>query len=196
MEIPDGVLPPAEVARLATIQEQRRTVAELDVGVWGVLDVVVDHLSPPRTFRRKNGSEGTIQRVTLSDATGTIDLVLWDGEGELTKTDLAPGRHVRIRGPTVKAGWKGGLELGLGSAIIEAAPEVGPAILAGAITAISDTDIIDGRFRADVTLDTATGPCTIVVWDDAVKAARDAGIGGDFSIQATPHPALDGWYLA
>ncbi len=194
MEVPEGVLSPEAMARLADVTERKLTVAQLDVGAWGVLDVVVDHLVPPRTFRRKNGSEGTVQRAVLSDATGTIEMVLWDGEGELTKGPLAPGQRVRIRGATVKAGWRGGLELGLGSAVLEPFDD-DLVRLEGTIVSISDTDIVDGRFRADVVLRTDSD-VSVVVWDDTVKQARDAGIGGHFVVDAAPHPALDGWYIA
>ncbi len=195
MDVPEGLFDADTLARLDSVRERRLRVADLDVGVWGVIDVVVDQVHPPRTFRRKNGSDGTVSRVTLSDDTGTIDMVLWDGEGELTRGELAAGKRITIRGPTVKAGWKGGIELGLGAAIIEA-KETADTTLRGTIVAIDDTEIVDGRFRAEVELGAKGETWRLVLWDEDIKAARDAGIGGAFAVAGEHHPSLDGWFIA
>lgn len=172
-------------------------IGELEVGDWGVIRAHVSHLHPPRAFQRKRGGEGTVGRVALADGSGEVDMVLWDTELQATRDLLQPGTEVILRGATVKAGWKGGLELGLGSAVIEAAPTATElTTIAGEILSIGDTEPIEGRFRADVQLKTEAGEVWVVVWDDAVKEARDAGVGATWTIPAKKHPVLDDWFIA
>lgn len=198
----DGLLGPAVAARLGSPRPRRSTVAQLEVGAFGVLDAVVDQVHPSRVFQRKRGGEGMLCRVTLSDATGTIDLVLWDDEIRLThEGPLVPGGHVRLRGATVKAGYRGGIELGLGSAVVEPMDMPGPPnMLAGVLRELGATQVVDGpdgpSFKAEAVVDTPDGPAMLVAWDDAVKALQGA-VGDEVVVpEAVPHPALPGCWIA
>lgn len=188
--------------RLAHLQaghdvSRRLRIATMRPGDVGVLEATVRTTAPARTFRRKNGTEGLVGRVTLDDGTGEVDAVLWDDMNRLTRDGtLSPGQSVRMRGVAVQEGWRGGIELSLESAQIDAISIAEPAALTGTITHIADTQIVEDRFQADITLETSGGPATVVVWDDAIKEARAIGVGGAWSLQATPHPLLDGWWLA
>lgn len=182
----------------------RLQVGELAVGVWGVLDVAVTSVAPERAYNRRRGGQGRLCRVTLADATGEIDLVLWDDEIDRTRELLATGAAVHLKGATVKEGWKGGLELGLGAAVLEAAAEsTGPgAGLQGTFVSLTETAPIaaaDGggvRFQAELVLETLDGPARVVLWDDAVRAAQALAPGAAVSIEgASRHPVLDGWWL-
>ena len=177
---------------------RRLTVQGLEVGTFGVLDVTVTQVAPPRAFRRRNGTEGLVARATLGDPTGEVDLVLWDDEVRLLRDGtLAPGARLRLRGATVKAGYRGGIELGLGAAVVEPAPATDQAMdIAGTLLAVSETRMVADRFQVDVTLDSDGGPVLVVLWDDLVKAVRALELGAAIRLQGVArHPMLDGCYL-
>src|SRR5688572_18471856 len=125
----DDLFEPATAERLARAGAgedvaRHLQVAGLEPGDVGVLDVQVRGVSPARTYDRKRGGQGLLQRVTLADATGEVDLVLWDDETRQAKDGpFQAGAFLRLRGAAVKAGHRGGVELGLGSALVETAPE-------------------------------------------------------------------------
>ncbi len=173
-------------------------IAGLDVGDWGVLDVVVDQVHPARPFKRKRGGEGTVGRVTLRDHSGAIDMVLWDDENRLAVDGpLTHGTRLLVRGATVKAGWKGGLELGLGSAVLEAGPAPKATLLQGVLLERSEAEVVGDppRCKVEILLDLDGEQVTVVCWDDAIKAVQGP-IGTRVALDAQPHPALDGYYIA
>lgn len=195
-----GLLGPEAADRLSAGAPRCLTVADLEVGRFGVLDAMVEQVHPTRVFQRKRGGDGMLCRVTLSDATGSIDLVLWGDEIRLTREGpLLPGCRVLLRGATVKAGYRGGLELGLGSAVVEAVASR-PAGLRGVLRELGPTEVVQDAgapaFKAEALLDTAQGPATLIAWDDAVKALQGR-VGQEVDLpQAVEHPALPGYWLA
>ncbi len=186
-------------AALAGRDEAKRLdVAALEVDAWGVLDVSVDQVHPARPFARKRGGEGLVGRVALRDTTGVIDMVLWDDENRLTVDGpLAPGTRLLVRGATVKAGWKGGLELGLGSAVLEPHPTPGATIIKGTLLERSTAQVVGDppRTKLEVQVEVGGDRVTVVCWDDAIRDVQ-VEIGQTVRIQAVPHPALDGYYIA
>ncbi len=197
------LIDPATQARLDTVRggaddSRRLTVAELDVGAWGILDVTVEQIHPARPFQRKRGGDGLVGRVRLADATGAIDMVLWDDENRLTaQGPLTPGQKLVIRGATVKAGWKGGLELGLGSAVLEPYDAEPPERLRGVLVSLSATEVVGQppRCKAEAVLEVAGSQVTVICWDDAIKDVQGEA-GDEVSVSARKHPALDGFYIA
>lgn len=206
----DDLLEPATAARLARARtgedvSRRLQVATLEPGQAGVLDVQVRALSPSRTYPRKRGGEGLLQRVTLADATGEVDLILWDEELRHAGPTGAfqPGAFLRLRGAAVKAGHRGGVELGLGSALVEplAAPasSEGPPVLVGVIRAFGEVRPVGTppamRFTMDTTLETLDGEVHVAAWDAAVKQLRAAGLGVRVRLEGcVPNPLLAGWW--
>lgn len=186
-------------ARAAAGEDVRRRlrIAALKPGDVGVLQATVRSIAPPRTFRRKNGSEGLIGRVTFDDGTGEVDGVLWDDLNRLTRDGtLATGKAVELAGVVVQEGWRGGIELALDAASIKEMPAPGTT-LRGRLTTIGHTDIVDGRFQAEMVVVTDAGEAHVMVWDDLVKALRELGEGAQVALaDVTPHPLLDGWFLA
>ncbi len=163
----------------------------------------VQHVAPPRTFQRKRGGEGSLQRVTLEDDSGSVELVLWDDEARFVRDGpLTPGARVRLAGPTIKEGWRGGVELHLGACVPESADGPAPSVdVTGSVLAFGDTEPVLGdngpRFRAEVHLRTESGRVWVVLWDDQLKTVRAAGIGTSWRFEGlSPHPALAGWFLA
>jgi len=205
----DDLLPADVAARLARAraggdESVRLRIATLEPGQAGVLDVQVRAIGPVRTYARRRGGEGLLQRVTLADATGEADLVLWDDELRQAKDGpLQPGAFVRLRGAAVKAGHRGGVELGLGSAVVEALPaqEQAAATVEGTLRSFGEVRPVGDppavRFTMECALDTAAGPAHVVAWDAAVKALRLARPGDRVRIDgAQRNPFLDGWWTA
>lgn len=187
-----------DAAKAGNDPARRLRIASLDIGDWGVLDVVVDQVHPARPFKRKRGGDGTVGRVTLRDDSGVIDMVLWDDENRLAVDGpLTHGTRLLVRGATVKAGWKGGLELGLGSAVLEAGPAPKATLLQGVLLERSEAEIVGEppRCKVEVLLDVGGERVTVVCWDDAIKAVQGP-IGTPVTVEAQPHPALDGYYIA
>lgn len=207
----DDLLDPAAAARLARARAgedvaRRLKVATLEPGDVGILEVQVRGLAPARTYDRKRGGQGLLQRVTLADASGEVDLVLWDDELRQAKDaagPFQPGNFLRLRGAAVKAGHRGGVELGLGSAVVEslappAAASAAPP-LEGLLVAFGEVRPVGTppamRFTMEVRLQTASGPLELAAWDDAVKRLRALGEGAKVRIQgAQANPLLDGWW--
>lgn len=176
-------------------------VADLEVDRFGVLDAEVRHVHALRSFTRKDGRAGSLRRVTLGDGTGEVDLVLWGEEAALAVDGpLRAGAHVRLHGPTVKAGFRGGVELHLGGGVV-AEVESERTTLAGTLVELGQTRVVGEppavRFQADLVLDTDAGRVQAVLWDDAVKTVRAVLPGARVVIEgATAHPSLDGWFVA
>lgn len=199
----DGLVESATLERMRRAEagdDVRRVlrIASLRPGDVGVLRARVASVAPARTFRRKNGTEGLVGRVTFDDGTGEVDGVLWDDLNRLTRDGtLAPGKTVELAGVVVQDGWRGGLELSLEAATVTEVPASSAGRLAGVIDDLGTTDIVEGRFQAEMGLRTAEGSVRVVVWDELVKELRDRGVGAEVTLEpATPHPLLDGWYLA
>lgn len=210
----DDLLDPATAARLARARAgedvaRRLQLGRLEPGQVGVLEVQVRSIGVPRTYDRKRGGQGLLQRVTLADATGEADLVLWDEELRHAKAGDGAFQHgafLRLRGAAVKAGHRGGVELGLGSAVVEPLPApaaaAGPGtagVLEGTLQAFGEVRPVGAppamRFTMDVVMATATGRAEVAAWDDAVKRLRAVGEGRRVRITgAQPNPLLDGWW--
>lgn len=202
----DGVTPAiaGRLERARDGDESRRLhVADLRPGQYGVLEVDIRHVHPAHTFQRRGGGDGTLRRVTVGDATGEIDVVLWGDEGRFAiDGPLVPGAHVRLLGPEVRDGYRGATELHLGGCRIEAmqTPEAAHE-LTGRLHEISDTRTVGEppslRFQADLALETAAGPVHVLLWDDAIKRVRTVLPGARMRVTGCrPHPQLDGWYIA
>lgn len=169
----------------------------------GIVTAQVGAVGTVRTFTRKNGQEGRMRRVTLQDRSGEADLVLWGDEVLLaSEGPLQAGAHVVLRGPTVKPGFREGVELHLGGAAVESvhAPEERLTI-EGVLESIDDSKITgtppDVRFHAEARLVTSEGLVNVVVWDDCIKSMRAVLPGATLRIVgATLHPALEGWFVA
>ncbi len=209
MEAPAPDLDPEAAFLLAKVQSGTTPPAthlhlgRLEIGQIGLVEAEVRAVGVVRAYNRKRGGQGLLVRVTLADATGEADLVLWDDEVRQAQDGpLAPGSQVRLHGPVVKAGRGGGVELGLGGAEVVALPasQAPTRTLQGLLLEIGDTLPIGTppvlRFKADLLVQTRSGPVHVVAWDAAVKAALAAGLGAVIDVQGAPNPLLDGWWTA
>lgn len=178
----------------------RLRLGGLRVGDVGVVEAEVRAVAPVRGYARKRGGEGLLQRVTLADATGEADLVLWDDELRLVRDGpLQSGAHVRLHGPLVKAGRAAGtVELGLGSAEVVLIPPAPAATVEGRLVGIGPTRPVGVppamRFTCELTVETLRGPLRAAAWDAAVKGALAAGLGARVRLHGRLNPFLDGWW--
>jgi hypothetical protein len=184
-------------ARAGTDLPNRLALARLAPGDVGMVEATVAQVHPARGYGRKGGGQGELCRVTLRDGSGEADLVLWDDEVRHVRGGLlVPGARIRLRGAAVKAGYRGGVELGLGSAVLERVEAPAAATLAGTLAALGPTRVLDGppvRFQADAVVRTEAGERSVVLEGDLLLKARAAP--GARLEGLAPHPALDGWLL-
>ncbi|HEX2066669.1 MAG TPA: hypothetical protein VHI93_07645 [Candidatus Thermoplasmatota archaeon] len=174
-------------------------VGSLAPGDVGVVEATVAQVHPARPFARMRGGRGELCRVTLADASGEADLVLWDDElRHVRDGTLASGARVRLRGAAVKPGYRGGVELGLGSAVLERIDVPAPK-LAATLVSLGPTRVLDGpppRFQADgvVRLVDDGRERHMVLEGETLRQVRAAD--GTVRLEGLlPHPALDGWLL-
>lgn len=87
--------------------------------VSGLNDVTVTGkivaLYPPKTFTRRDWSEGKLASLLISDNNGTLRVVLWDDKVELVESNkIQREQTIRVSHGYVREGWRGGLELHVG----------------------------------------------------------------------------------
>ncbi|MEM2936615.1 MAG: OB-fold nucleic acid binding domain-containing protein [Candidatus Bathyarchaeia archaeon] len=71
---------------------------------------VVERVNPPSTFKRRDGTEGKVQRVQLRDESGRITVVFWDQKVE-ELGDMEKGTYLQIMDAEVKKNVDGQLEI-------------------------------------------------------------------------------------
>ncbi|MFQ6012205.1 MAG: hypothetical protein ACE5LS_00960 [Thermoplasmata archaeon] len=89
-------------------------VADLYEGGEALLRVQVDQVGPVQDFERRDGGEGRVVKLNVSDASGTVRLVLRDEEVELVTSGTAQeGGRIKVVDGYVRRG-RQGLEVGTG----------------------------------------------------------------------------------
>ncbi len=100
-----------EVTLKTKINIKDLIVGSNDVSIAGVVRTVY----PVSTFTRKDGKEGQVARVVVSDETGTISIVLWDEKTEIIKQEkISPNQNIRIEHGYVKTSLNGRPEINIG----------------------------------------------------------------------------------
>ncbi|MFW9844340.1 MAG: OB-fold nucleic acid binding domain-containing protein, partial [Candidatus Thorarchaeota archaeon] len=98
---------PSARQRIEDISESTKNVAGL-VGR-------VDRIGTVRTFSRKEGGEGKVASIFISDETGSIRVALWDDMTKAISEDhISVGSIIQVRGAYVKMGLGDTIELNLG----------------------------------------------------------------------------------
>ncbi|MGY5871718.1 MAG: OB-fold nucleic acid binding domain-containing protein [Candidatus Thorarchaeota archaeon] len=98
---------PSARQRIEDITESTKNVAGL-VGR-------VDRMGTVRTFARKDGGEGKVASIFISDETGSIRVALWDDMTKAISEDhISIGSIIQVRGAYVKQGLNNMIELNLG----------------------------------------------------------------------------------
>jgi len=76
---------------------------------------VVSAMSPPKSFVRRDGVEGQVARLVVSDDTGSVRVVLWNEKTSIiSQGTVSLNQTVRISHGYVRAGLTGDPELNLG----------------------------------------------------------------------------------
>ncbi|MHA1124448.1 MAG: DUF2240 family protein [Candidatus Heimdallarchaeota archaeon] len=81
------------------------------------ITAIVKNIYQPKTFSKKDGTQGAVQNVHLADNTGTCRLVIWDDQiRQFHEANLSRGDLIRINSAYVKESkYDGVKELGLNS---------------------------------------------------------------------------------
>lgn len=157
-------------------------------------------ISNTRNFNRKNGSDGKVVNIELSDETGSCNLVLWNKDVELIKTKkIKEGTNVKIINGYVKNGYKG-LEINVGKySLIEILEEDDLNITK--INNIKNENEIEGEiiniqptraffknngefgFVTNVILKSNIQKVEITVWDEKIKELKKYKIGDVLRIE-------------
>ena len=70
---------------------------------------------PPKTFKRRDWTEGKFASIIVSDKTGNLKVILWDNKANMiTKGKLQQKQTIRISHAYVREGLDGNLELHVG----------------------------------------------------------------------------------
>ena len=174
------------------------------VSATGAVNIegVIMGRSPPSTFKRKDGTEGKVIRLSLEEGGRQITAVLWDEKVE-EAVKLGDGTRVRIIGANSKVRQGGGFEVHLNrSSEVEVLEEgvlpreplshwtkigelrdgmrsvnaAGRVISIGEPREFTRRDGTKGRV-ASVVLEDETGIVRLSLWDDDVNALGDMPIG-------------------
>jgi len=202
-------LDPAVAARARAALAGRPSPRLLALGALvpgdaGIVEAQVRQVHPLRPFARARGGDGLVGRVTLGDASGEANLVLWDDETRLVQDGpFVPGARLRLQGVTVRAGRRGDCELALGAAVVTPLEGVEERTedLEGTLLAVGPARVLGDpprvRFQADAELAVAGGTARLAVEGEALLRVRRVLPGVPVRIRAVrPHPALEGWWLA
>ncbi|MHA1211566.1 MAG: DUF2240 family protein, partial [Candidatus Heimdallarchaeota archaeon] len=108
-------------------KHQPTKISDLMDGMNNVtITAIIKHIYDPKSFTRKDGSQGAVQNAQLVDKTGFCRIVLWDDQiRQFTDYGIKPGDIIRISGAFVKESkFDGVKELSLNSRTqIESAPK-------------------------------------------------------------------------
>ncbi|MFQ5986972.1 MAG: OB-fold nucleic acid binding domain-containing protein [Thermoplasmata archaeon] len=100
-------------------------ISDLYEGGEALLRVTVEHVGPVHRFTRRDGGEGQVVHLTVSDASGTVRLVLRDEETDfVTSGTVREGDHLKVVDGYVRVG-REGLEVSAGKWGV-VLPEVSP----------------------------------------------------------------------
>ena len=160
----------------------------------------IKNISKTRNFNRKNGTQGHVINLELSDETGTCNLVLWDKDVELVRNKtIKKGSNVKIINGYVKNGYNG-IELNIGRwGLIEIISEEEikfketektkekPSYISGELTDIKPTraffkDNGDFGFVTNIEVKTKKGSKQLTLWDEKVKEVQNFKTGDKIEI--------------
>jgi len=174
-------------------------VADLVPGDIGVLEVEVRQVKPTQVYQRKRGGEGLRARIVLGDASGEVEMVLWDDETRQVRDGpFQPGARLLIAGAPVRPGFRGGVELGFPGARVTVQPPLPDEQLEGIIDSLGPTRVVGEppfTFEAEATLRTQGGPQQVLLTGAALLAARGIPLGTNVLVHPVRrNPALEGWW--
>ncbi len=157
----------------------------------------ITKISESRNFKRKNGSNGMVANLDLSDDTGTCRMVLWNKDVELLKNKtITKGTNVKIVNGYVKDGFNY-LEVNVGRwGLLEIEPEQMPDInkedtdtknIRGTLSEMEPTrtffkDNGEIGFVTNIKIKEKNLTRNLTVWDEKVKEIRSFKKGESLEI--------------
>lgn len=205
--MPQGLLESGVHTRLRQIEGGMDTgrpllVSDLTPGMVGIIEVEVRQVMPARTYPRRRGGEGLLAKVVLGDRSGEVEMTLWDEEtAQIAAGPFVPGALLRIAGATVKAGFRGGIELGLGVARVLPMAEAtrGTGMVEGVLESVGPTRIVgDGpnqAFQADAKICQDGIPRQVVLTGPLLLQVRVLALGSALRLEPVEaNTAVDNWW--
>lgn len=73
-----------------------KKISELKDREEVTLEVTVDKIMPVRQFTKKDGGQGKVRNVTVSDDSGSCRIALWDADADMIETlGIAEGSKLK-----------------------------------------------------------------------------------------------------
>ena len=174
-------------------------IVDLEHGMECTVFGKIIDIDKSRKFNRRNGTQGRVINLVLSDGTGNCRLALWDKDVDLVeKSTIKMGTLVKIINGYVKQGFNG-LEINVGRwGLIEIDPDNTPELveeykpepneITGKIIKKEPTKAFfkdDGEFGfvTSLTLETKDGEKQITLWDTTVKEIQNFKQGEKVNIK-------------
>lgn len=172
---------------------------------------VVSSISLPKSFVRRDGVEGQVARLVVSDDTGSIRVVLWNEKTSIiSEGKVSQNQTVRISHGYVRKGLTGNPELNLGRrgtvVVLSSTPAFEPITLQRSLKKIRDltegnlvniVGVVKGLSQISsfkrangtqgqvmrIRLADDTGRVRAVLWDDQVNSVKDTKRGDVLEIE-------------
>jgi replication factor A1 len=175
-------------------------IIDIKDGIECTLTAKVTQINNTRSFSRKNGSNGEVVNIELSDETGKCTLVLWNNDVELVKNKkIINGSIIKIINGYVKNGYTG-LEINVGRySLIEILNKnnytitnmdnlENENIFEGKIISIQPTRAFfkytgEFGFVTNINMKSKSEDIEITVWDEKVKEINKYKIGDVLRIE-------------
>ena len=188
------------VDELGRNKENICKIIDIKDGAEFTLTGKITKIKDTRSFNRKNGSNGEVVNIELSDETGNCTLVLWNNDVQLIKNKkMKKGSNIKIINGYVKNGYTG-LEINVGKySLIEILNEnditikktnnlENEDIFEGKITNIQPTRAFfknNGEFGfvTNINMKSKSEEVEITVWDEKVKEIKKFQIGDVLRIE-------------
>ena len=188
------------VDELGRNKENICKIIDIKDGIECTLTGKITKIKDTKIFSRKNGSNGEVVNIELSDETGNCTLVLWNNDVQLIKNKkIKKGSNIKIINGYVKNGYTG-LEINVGKySLIEILEEndltikkinnlENENIFEGKITNIQPTRAFfknNGEFGfvTNINMKSKSEEVEITVWDEKVKEIKKFKIGDVLRIE-------------
>ena len=175
------------VDMLGANKENVCKISELEHGMECSVFGKITNISKMRSFNRKNGSQGRVINLELSDETGSCRFVLWDKDTDLVKNKtIEKGTTVKVINGYAKNGYNG-VEINVGrwgliEKVTEKEIDMGDIKqkeneISGELTKVQPTRAFfkeNGEFGfvTNIAVKTKKETKQITLWDDKVKEVQ------------------------
>jgi replication factor A1 len=150
---------------------------------------------PPKTFKRKDWTDGKLASILISDESGTVRVILWDNKADLVEQiNIQQEQKIRISHAYVREGQDGKPELHVGNKgnikilsiaakkLEEIKEPDGPLIVEGTVASTPHireiTTSQNERVKAaSFRLSDSTGELNVTAWRKLAETIKDLAVG-------------------